>query len=183
MHNTDIPYLHRKNINQYFKRLSVYILKGQLGKHQILIVGGAAIALTHRFSRQTVDIDMCFRHQNRLVECCNQVARDFNLPSDWINADFMHSDSYSRSLFDTAQLYKVYNGVLEVFVAPDLDIYCMKLVSFRRPKDINDLEKIGKRLKRKKITRKDILDNFVRLYGSTYLLKDAQKRYLYTIFQ
>jgi hypothetical protein len=91
------------------------------------------------------------------------VAKKYSLPEDWINADVMHSDSFSYKLFDKAQLYKVYEDILEVFIADDLDLYCMKLVSFR-PKDVQDMEILSDDLKNKGISSKDVYANFNRLY-------------------
>ena len=126
-----------------------------IGVHRVLVVGGAAIALKYRDERSTVDIDMCFKEQNNLYQCCQKVALRYKLPEDWINADVMHSDSFSYALFNNADFYKKYGNSLIVYVASDLDLYCMKLVSFR-PKDVEA--------------------NFVRLYGSEYLLRNDSRK-------
>ena len=49
--------------------LAVEIEKANIGKHSILIVGGAAMALKYEDERSTVDIDICFREQNKLYSC------------------------------------------------------------------------------------------------------------------
>ena len=140
------------------------------------------MALKYRFGRATVDIDICLREQTDLYKYCVMVADEFKLPYDWINADVMHSDSFSVNLFKNAELYKVYSGILSVYTVSDLDLFCMKLVSFR-PKDMNDLNKIAQRLKRNGVDIKVILNEFTFLYGSLYLMKDRQKSYLYKNFK
>ena len=44
-HSTTEEYLNRKNIEEYFQLLAETIEKANIGEHQILVVGGAAMAL------------------------------------------------------------------------------------------------------------------------------------------
>lgn len=174
-HPVSEEYLARENIEEYFEALAGKIRETGIGHHKILVVGGAAMALKYQDGRSTVDIDICFREQNNHYSCCQSVATEYGLPDDWINADVMHSDSFSYVLFEKAVLFKVYGEVLEVFVADDLDLYCMKLVSFR-PKDVQDTEVLATSLKNSGVTKEDVFANFIRLYGSEYYLRnDARK--------
>ncbi len=174
-HETNVPYLNHENIDEYFMSLAEEIDSAGIGFHQILVVGGAAIALKYKHSRSTVDIDMCFREQNSLYKCCLEVARKHRLPKDWINTDVMHSDSFSYALFNHAELYKEYGDNLSVYIASDLDLYCMKLVAFR-PKDIQDMFTLKETLVAHGVTVNDVLGNFVRLYGSEYLLRNDVRK-------
>lgn len=99
-HQVSEEYLYGENINEYFRILAVEIHKAGIGRHKILVVGGAAMALKYHDGRSTVDIDICFREQKNLYLCCQTVAKKYSLPEDWINADVMHSDSFSYKLFD-----------------------------------------------------------------------------------
>ncbi len=174
-HLVDEEYLYRENIEEYFEALAARIRDAGIGAHRILVVGGAAMALKYHDGRSTVDIDICFREQNNLYACCTQVAEEYELPDDWINADVMHSDSFSYRLFDNAELYKVFEGVLEVYVACDLDLYCMKIVSFR-PKDVQDMEVLADSLRRNSVNKDDVITNFNRLYGNEYHLRDDDRK-------
>lgn len=176
-HQTNIPYLKNKNIKIYLEELSKLLIKHNLGEHNILIVGGAAMALRKNSKRTTVDIDICIREQNLLYECCIEISKKFNIPTDWINADVMHSESFSYNLFDTAIHYKTYNNILNVYVASDLDILCMKLISFRE-KDMNDIRILIKSVRKNNIKYKDFIDNFNRLYSNTYLLSKPANTYI-----
>lgn len=179
MHQTTIPYLKNKSINKYLERLSEILIANNLGEHNILIVGGAAMALRSRYSgRATVDIDICLREQNRLYDCCLQVAKEYSIPTDWVNADVMHSESFSYRLFENAVPYKVYNNILAVYIASDIDLLCMKLVSFR-PKDMKDINKLIKTLLKNGITYEEVENRFNYLYGSLYLLNRKSGRFLY----
>ena len=170
-HQASEDYLYNSNIEEYLDALAQKIIETGIGKHTILIVGGAAMALKFHNGRSTIDIDICFREQHNLYSCCQSVAKENNLPDDWINADVMHSDSFSYALFDKAKLYKTYRRILDVFLVDDLDLYCMKLVSFR-PKDIQDTEVLSSSLKQKGITAVDVINNFIRLYGDEYLIRN-----------
>jgi hypothetical protein len=174
-HLTSEEYLYKSNIEEYLNVLAEKIIESGIGKHAILIVGGAAMALKHQSERSTVDIDICFREQNNLYACCQTVAKGNNLPDDWMNADVMHSDSFSYALFDSAKLFKTYHNVLDVFLVDDLDLYCMKLVSFR-PKDIQDMEVLSASLKRDGISKDNVIRNFIRLYGDEYLLRNDTRK-------
>ena len=174
-HSVSEEYLYRENIDKYLEALAERIKIAGIGEHKILVVGGAAMAIKYQDGRSTVDIDICFREQNNLYSCCQSVAKEYDLPNDWINADVMHSDSFSYAIFDNAVLYKTFNDILEVYVADDLDLYCMKLVSFR-PKDIQDMEVLSGTLKERKIIKEDVVDNFIRLYGDEYLLRNDERK-------
>lgn len=154
-HSVEIPYLDKVNIEIYLNDLAVEIEKANIGKHSILIVGGAAMALKYEDERSTVDIDICFREQNKLYSCCEVIAKNYNLPGDWINADVMHSD---------------------------VDLYCMKIVGLR-PKDVEDMNSIAPMLKEKGVTVHDIEKNFERLYGSKYHLINDEVKLMYVKLQ
>ena len=177
-HSVDIPYLFKDNIETYLEYLAKEIKNAEIGKHKILVVGGAAMALKYHGERSTVDIDICFREQNNLYKCCEKVGKDNNLPEDWINADVMHSDSFSYRLFDNAVFYKNIGDELEIYVVDDLDLYCMKVVSFR-PKDIQDMIRIAPILKENDVNVDVVKSNFERLYGNLYhFLNDKRKEQL-----
>ncbi len=174
-HLVSEEYLYRENIDEFLEALSKKIIEAGVGRHRILVVGGAAMALKYEDGRSTVDIDICVREQNQLYSCCLAVAKEYNLPEDWINADVMHSNSFSYALFEKAELYKVFGDILEVFVTTDIDLYCMKLVSFR-PKDVQDMEVLSESLKEKGLTKEDVIENFKRLYGDEYYLRDDARK-------
>ena len=66
-----------------------------------------------------------------------------------------------------------------VYTASDLDLYCMKLVSFR-PKDIQDMIIIREGLIKKGITQEMLERNFIRLYGSLYMMKNDMRKIKFT---
>lgn len=56
-HEANTEYLFRDNIDIYLNELAHEILNAGIGKHKVLIVGGAAMALKFHDGRATVDID------------------------------------------------------------------------------------------------------------------------------
>ena len=57
-----------------FQLLAEEIRTAGIGRHTILVVGGAAMALKYHDGRSTVDIDICIREQHNLYDCCLKVA-------------------------------------------------------------------------------------------------------------
>lgn len=175
MHSTSEEYLNEENIELYLHSLAEEIKRAGIGQHQLLIVGGAAMALKYHDGRSTVDIDICIREQKNLYACCKKIAEIYDLPDDWINADVMHSESFSYRLFDNAVLYKEYGDSLKAYVVDNLDHYCMKLVSFR-PKDVQDMEVLSESLRLNGFNTEDVEKNFIRLYGDLYLMKNDDRK-------
>lgn len=62
---------------EYVNRLSELIIYHGIGEHSIMIVGGAAMAIWNMPERTTVDIDIGFKQQNGLYQCCLAVAKEF----------------------------------------------------------------------------------------------------------
>lgn len=168
-------YLERENIDLYLNALAEEIIESGIGEHSILIVGGAAMALKVDDGRATVDIDIAVKEQHNLYMCCMAVAERYKLPEDWINTDVMHSDSFSYELFADAFLYKRFKEILSVYLVSDLDLYCMKMVSFR-PKDVQDLSILAERLRSYNVSVNRMRENFVRLYGDEFLLMNDERK-------
>lgn len=70
----------------------------------------------------------------------NHVGDKFDLPSGWLNADFMRIDSYSPKLDEISVYYKTFYGVLAVRTVAAEYLIAMKLSSGRKYK--NDLSDI-----------------------------------------
>ena len=51
-HLVNEEYLYKENIDEYLEALASKILDAGIGKHQILIVGGAAMALKYHDGRR-----------------------------------------------------------------------------------------------------------------------------------
>lgn len=93
----------------------------------------------------------------------------FSIPEDWMNTSFTGSPSFSNNLVNNAEFLTSY-GVLDVYKVSDLDLICMKLISFR-DKDERDLRGL---LKDCFVTQSMIQDRLVYLYGDNVFYKMKQ---------
>lgn len=164
-HLTDVPYISFDNIDYLIGCLNEVLIKKYQAKLQhfkILVVGGSALALKYNY-RSTVDIDADIKFQSEITSSIHEVARINNIPTDWINQDFVKSESYSRRLWEHAIPYKTI-GFIDVFVVSDLDQLCMKLVS-GRAKDKKDALFLSTNVIQQGITFSDLTNEFKFLYG------------------
>lgn len=69
-----------------------------------------------------------------------------------------------------------------VLVVDDKDLYCMKIVGLR-PKDVEDMNCIARRLKDAGVKPNDIENNFERLYGNKYYLLNDDMKLMYVNLQ
>ncbi|MDD6799937.1 MAG: hypothetical protein PUE85_05945, partial [Firmicutes bacterium] len=75
-----------------------------------------------------------------MKDAINHVGDKFDLPNGWLNADFMHTGSYSPKLDEFSVYYKSFYGVLSVRTIAAEYLIAMKLRSGRKYK--NDLSDI-----------------------------------------
>jgi hypothetical protein len=76
--------LSRKDILQALERLS-QILEARKVKADLFVVGGAALALAFKARPATRDVDAVFERKNEVFKAAAQVARELNLPDEWLN--------------------------------------------------------------------------------------------------
>ena len=162
MHEAEYPYIYRENATIYLDYLSklIYNRYGNV-KVDMLIAGGSAIILKHNFRPASEDIDSYIDSSVDISNEIYDVAVTYGITSDWLNSDFTKSKSFSPRLLRNAEFYRNFNGILNVFVVCDLDLICMKLVSFR-DKDISDLINLFKI--NKWITQQILIDRLIYLY-------------------
>ena len=76
--------------------LGIRLRQNGTGPYELVVCGGSALILTGAVSRTTKDVDVAaLIEQDRLVSpdplpsdllnACHEVARDLNLPKDWLN--------------------------------------------------------------------------------------------------
>lgn len=135
-HEAEYPYIFRSNMKIYLEALSirmgVYRYSGE-----VLVAGGSSLILGHTFRSCTEDID-AYINGRGIRKCIDEVRGLYGLTGDWMNSDVVKSASWSVRVMDNAELVVGYAN-LNVYRVCDLDLVCMKLVSFR-DKDIDDLE-------------------------------------------
>ena len=124
-----------KELAKEFRRIS-----GKSMPAEIVLVGGAAILTNYGFRDMTTDIDAMIHAASSMKDAIYRVGDKFNLPNGWLNADFMHTGSYSPKLDEYSVYYKTFYGVLSVRTVSAEYLIAMKLRSGRKYK--NDLSDV-----------------------------------------
>ena len=132
----------KENLDTYLKELAKEFkrLNGKSIPAEIILVGGAAILTNYGFRDMTTDIDAVIHAASSIKDAINLVGDKYNLPNGWLNADFMHTSSYSSKLDEFSVYYKSFYGVLSVRVVAAEYLIAMKLRSGRKYK--NDLSDV-----------------------------------------
>lgn len=155
----------RMDMNNHLRELSKEIKRefGRNAKYEIVIVGGAAIVLTHDFRKSSSDIDAIVSDGSSIKDAIHRTADRLGLPDDWLNSDFTKSSSYSNKLIAVSKFYRCYNQVLDVRIVADQYLIAMKLKSFRPYK--NDQSDIIGLLRDNAYTYEEIEKAAIELYG------------------
>lgn len=117
-----------------FKKLDEYLKQSVT----LIMGGGGAMIFAHGFPLSTTDVDAIPRgiEQSELDILSKQVAKDLNLPSDWLNGYF--------STFSYVVLPDFEMNLIEVFSATQLIVKCLSKEDMlimkcfaHRPKDVS----------------------------------------------
>ena len=132
----------KDNIDLYLKELSKEYRK-QVGKAmpaELILIGGAAVLSNYGFRDMTTDIDALIHAASGMKDAINRVGDRFELPNDWLNADFTNTVSYSPKLSEFSVYYKTWSNVLTVRTVAAEYLIAMKLRSGRQYKsDLSDV--------------------------------------------
>jgi len=158
----------KEKLNDLLNKLSKVYKKlgGRKAVSQIVLVGGASVLAAYHFRDSTTDIDA---FGNILKEAVVKIADEYNLPYDWLNKDFMKSESYTPLLYDYSVYYKTFNQVFEVRIVKGACLIAMKLKSARTyKKDLSDIIGILKEEKENghPLTLEEVKTMYNKLYGN-----------------
>lgn len=161
----------KENLNTYLKELGKEYrrLNGKSMPAEIILIGGAAIIANYGFRDMTTDVDAVIHAVSSMKDAINTVGDKFHLPNGWLNADFMHTGSYSPKLVQYAIYYREFSNVLKVRTVSAEYLIAMKLRAGRKYKnDLSDIIGILAEHERRKnpISMEDIHKAVVNLYGS-----------------
>lgn len=132
----------KDNLDMYLKEVAKEFrrLNGKNMRAEIILVGGAAILANYGFRNMTTDIDAMIFASSAMKDAINRVRDKYELPKDWLNADFMKTDSYSPKLVQYSVYYRTFSNVLTVRIVEAEYLIAMKLRSARKYKhDISDI--------------------------------------------
>lgn len=132
----------KENLDTYLRELGKEYrrLNGKNMPAEIILIGGAAIIANYGFRDMTTDVDAIIHAMSSMKDAINRVGDKYNLPSAWLNADFVKTGSYSPKLDEFSVHYKVFSNVLHVRTVAAEYLVAMKLCAGRKYK--NDLSDV-----------------------------------------
>ncbi len=156
----------KENADQILKEFAKELRK-TTGKADvdIIIVGGGSILLNYNFRNITDDFDIIKPHKLLdITPAKNKIKDKYDLSYDWINDDFLKTDSYTPKFLEYCIHYKTYSNYIHFFTIKDEYLIAMKLKSSRNYKrDISDI--IGILNENSQITYEKIAAAYCNLYG------------------
>ena len=161
----------KENLDAYLKALGKEYsrLGGRKTPAELILIGGAAILENYGFRDMTTDVDAVIHASSAMKDAIRKVSDTYDLPSDWLNADFVKTASYSDKLVQYSVHYRTFYGALNVRTVTAEYFIAMKLRSGRKYKnDLSDI--IGILAEHEKrdaeISYEQIDAAVVNLYGS-----------------
>lgn len=132
----------KENLNRYLNELSKEYKKlgGRNTPVEIVLIGGAAVIENYGFRDMTTDVDAIMPAASIMKESIQRIGSRFGLPEDWLNADFIMTDSYSPLLYEHSVYYRTFSQVLQVRTVSGEYLIAMKLRAGRQYK--NDLSDV-----------------------------------------
>lgn len=177
----------KENLNIYLKEVAKEFrkLNGKSMPAEIILVGGAAILANYGFRNMTMDIDALIYASSAMKEAINHVRDKYDLPKDWLNADFVKTESYSPKLVQYSNYYRTFSNVLTIRIVSAEYMIAMKLRSGRKYKhDLSDIAGILLEHEQKgdPITMEKVERAVVNLYGGWEGFPTDSKELIENIF-
>ena len=178
----------KENLDGYLKDLAKEYRK-QAGKSmpaEITIIGGAAVLINYGFREATTDIDALIHAASAMKDAIRTVSDKYDLPKDWLNSDFLRTESYTQKLDQYSTYYKTFSNVLTIRTISSEYLIAMKLRSGRQYKnDLSDvLGILAEHEKRgEAITMEQIRRAVEELYGSWDSIPEHSREYIRDIMR
>lgn len=132
---------------------------------EVSIYGGAAFLLAYNTREATKDIDALLHPKEVGQRLVDQVARDFDLPEDWLNSDV--AQFVSPKTESKRRLAKIEDATGLIVQVPSAEyLLAMKALACRRPigtyrGDIDDLDFLIGKMKIRSLDRiQEAMDRF-----------------------
>ena len=176
-------YFTKENLDLYLKELAKEYRKlvGKSMPAELILIGGASVMLNYGFRDMTADIDAMIEATSAMKDAINKVGDLYQLPKDWLNAEFQYTDSYSPKLIQYSVYYRTFSNVLTIRTVSEEYLVAMKLRSGRRYKsDLSDVLGILKEHQKKgePITIERIQKAVCDLYGSWDSLPKSSQSFI-----
>ena len=169
-----------KELGKEFRKLN-----GTKTPAEIILIGGAAILANYGFRESTTDIDAIISASSVMKQAIILVGDKYNMPHNWLNADFKKTTSFTNKLYEVSVPYRTFSNILEVRTIKGEYLIAMKLMSGRQYKhDMSDIAGIlwehkesGKPLK-----KEDIQRALISLYGEDIAIPELSQKTLNDAF-
>lgn len=169
----------KDNADSFFYELAKEYKKKTKFPLEIIVVGGGAIIIKYGFRLMSLDYDVLFSYKDDYVkQCIYNVANKLHIPSDWLNDDFIKSDSYTPKIRQYSTFYKTFSNILNVRLVEREYLIAMKLVSSSTREYKHDKSDIiGILIEEKKkgtpVSRQEIDTAIMNLYGKADVVSEA----------
>ena len=128
---------------------------------EVIVIGGAAMALTFQERRTTQDVDVVMSgHEDRvrILSAAARIRVEFNLPPDWINEKAKDAGFLVVGAFATLDRFKTLTfGNLRLVVPSLLHMTAMKLAALRSQADRDDVVVLLKQLRAQGMDQASVL--------------------------
>lgn len=169
--------LNVKDIEKYLKEINIKLKdSGKTG--DIVLAGGAVMALVYGARNATKDIDALFKPSTEMRKIINDIASKYNLPEDWLNdgvKGFFTSNMNKK-------VYKQYSN-LTIYTLDAEAMLALKLSSARpESKDQDDSIFLMNVLNIKDVEELyEIVDKYIpknrKTVGSHFFIQDTFDKY------
>jgi hypothetical protein len=178
----------RENLDLYLKELAKEFRKknGKKMPAEIILVGGASILINYGFREMTYDMDAIIKSSGAMKDAINTVGDKLGLPVGWLNADFIHTNSYSPRLAEHSKYYKTFANILQIRTVSDEYLVAMKLMAGRQYKnDLSDIVGIlMEQEERNKPLSFDIIQKaIIDLYDSYDKIPEDSRNFIESIYK
>lgn len=148
---------------------------------EIILIGGASVVINYGFREMTYDMDAIINAASSMKDAINHVGDKYELPNDWMNAEFMKTASYTPRIAQFSQYYKTFSNIVTFRTVTGEFLLAMKLMAGRQYKyDLSDV--IGvlweQEEKGEPITLDKIKDAAVKLYDSYDALPKESRAFI-----
>lgn len=168
----------KENLNLFLNELAKAFrkLNGTKMPAEIVLIGGASALANYGFRAATYDIDAIILASSAMKDAIRQVSDKLELQSDWLNTDFMQTDSYTPKLVEVSQYYRTFSNVLTVRTVNAAYLVAMKMRAARQYKhDLSDIIGIigAQKEMGKPLTLNEVVAAYSTLYGDVNTIDSA----------
>ena len=185
--SADKPFT-KENLDSYLKELAKEFRKenGTRMPAEIILIGGASILINYGFREMTYDMDAIIQASSTMRETINTVGDRLELPTGWLNTDFVKTNSYTPRLEQYSKYYKTFANILQIRTISAEYLVAMKLMAGRQYKnDLSDVVGIliEQEERQEPLSFDDIKRAIVELYDSYDRIPEGSRVFIEAVYR